>query len=476
MKKRTTKIVALVSAFCCAVGSFALFSNITGGAESTIPVYAEGNELFETELYVGSWCEPAATDEEFERYKELGFNVMYLMNKVQYNSNALVHYLEMGEKYGIKMILANGANRSSPTSLRYQTKYSLADYPAFYGIHACDEPQGDGTKRDETAPNYEPEVKATERTGWKEYNTIYDYMYAEYEYLEETYPGKYYSNVINFSPVVGGFGYGSFDAYVEHVLSKMDKEDRVLEYDKYPYSYDLRGGRGFRDSFHWNFFEMAKVSKEYEVGKRVFYYQQWFPYALRSQLSTQEITYQLYTAMCFGFNGFVAYKYASYWTDYNDIVDFTMNSAWGETELNYYNQKAFEEVKKFDHIYLNFANRWEGVLDVRGSECTDTFVTASLNRLTGEGVLTSHEGIEKITATHDTLVGAYKDGEGRNGYMITNQSYSLDRMTDTVSVKFKNANKALVIENGEQKTVTLENGQYTVRLAPGSGVFVIPVV
>ncbi|MBQ4269458.1 MAG: hypothetical protein IJB97_07425 [Clostridia bacterium] len=329
--------------------------------------------------------------------------------------------------------------------------------------------------RSGTAPNYKPEVEATEKTGWKEYNTIFDYMYAEYEYLEETYPDKYYSNVLNFSPEKGGFGHGSLNGYVTQVLSKMDKEDRVLEYDKYPYSYDQRLGKGFRNSFHWNFLEIAKVSKEYEVGKRVFYYQQWFPYALRSQLSTQEITYQFYTAMCFGINGFVAYKYASYWTDYNNLVDFTMNSAWGETELNYYNQTAIEEIKKFDYVYLNFADRWEGIIKVKGTEYSSPLVTPGLDRLTGEGVLASHEGIESIAATHDTLVGAFKDGDGRNGYMITNQSYSLDRMTDTVSVQFKNAKKALVVENGEQKTVELEKGKYTVQLAPGSGVFVIPV-
>ncbi len=475
MTKKAKKIISLTSAFFCAVGSLTLFPSVSGGAESALPVYADGNELFETELYLGAWCEPNGTDEAFERYKEIGFNVMYLMNKVQYNSSTLDHYLKMGEKHDVKMIIANGANRAAPTSLRYQTAFSLADYPAFYGIHACDEPQGDGTKRDETAPNYKPEVAATEKTGWKEYNTIYDYMYAEYEYLEETYPGKYYSNVLNFSPEKGGFGHGSMNAYVTHVLSKMDKEDRVLEYDKYPYSYDARMGNGFRDTFHWNFLETAKIAKEYEVGKRVFYYQQWFPYALRSQLSTQELTYQFYTAMCFGFNGFVAYKYASYWTDYNDIVDFTMNSAWGETELNYYNQMAFDEIKKFDHIYLNFADNWEGIIKVKGTEYSSPLLEKGLGRLTGEGVLSTHEGIESISASHDTLVGAYKDGDGRNGYMISNQSYSLDRMTDTVSVKFKNAKKALVIEKGEQKEVELVNGQYTVQLAPGSGVFVIPL-
>ena len=131
MQKKTKKIISLVSAFCCAAGSFAMFSSVFGGAESTLPVYADGDELFKTEFYLGAWCEPNGTDEAFERYKEVGFNVVYLMNEVPYNSSVLDHYLKMGEKHGIKMIIANGANRSSPTSLRYQTAYSLADYPAF---------------------------------------------------------------------------------------------------------------------------------------------------------------------------------------------------------------------------------------------------------------------------------------------------------------------------------------------------------
>ncbi|MBQ8685478.1 MAG: hypothetical protein IJ514_04865 [Clostridia bacterium] len=476
MKKRRVKQIALVAATTLASGYLGLFPSVSGGATATAPVYADGNELFKTEFFVGAWCEPNCTDEAFALYKQCGFNVMYLMDEVQPNTPALVKYLEMGEKHGIKMIVANGANRKSPTSLRYQTKFSLADYPAFYGIHTCDEPQGDGTKRDETAENYVPEVAATARTGGLAYNTIYDYMYAEYEYLEATYPDKYCAAVINFSPDVGGFGYGAMDAYKTHVLAKMDVEDRAIEFDKYPYCYDSRGGAGYLDSFLWNFYECAKIAKEYEVGKRVFYYQQWFPFALRSQLSAQEITYQLYTAMCFGFNGFVAYKYASYWRDYDDFKNFTMNSAWGQTELNYYNQAAFEEVKKFDYIYLNFADNWEGVMTVKGTEYSSPLLTPALNRLTGEHILASHEGIESVTATHDTLVGAYKDGEGRNGYMIANQSYSLDRMTDTVSVKFKNAAKALVVEKGEQKTVDLNDGVYTASIAAGSGVFVIPLV
>ncbi|MDY4895244.1 MAG: hypothetical protein SO532_05080 [Candidatus Borkfalkiaceae bacterium] len=475
MNEKMKKIISLAMTSFCVAGSLVMFSDVSGKAETIAPVYADGNEVFKTEFFLGAWCEPSATDESFEKYKDVGFNAMYLMNEVQYNSSALVRYLQMGKKHEIKMVIANGANRASPTSLRYQTKYSLADYPAFYGIHACDEPQGDGTKRDESAPNYKPEVEACEKTGGLAYNTIYDYMYAEYQYLNEMYPGKYYSSVLNFSPDKGGFGYGSMDAYAAKVLSGMKKEDRTIEFDKYPYTYDSRVGNGFRNELYWNFLNVANVAKEYEVGKRVFYYQQWFPYALRSQLSAQEITYQLYTAMCFGINGFVAYKYASYWTDYNDLVDFTMNSAWGETELNYYNQIALEEIKKFDNVYLNFADRWEGVLKVKGTEYSSPLMSAGLARLSGNGVLSSCDGIESISATHDTLVGAYKDGEGRNGYMITNQSYSLDRMTDTVSVTFKNAKNAIVIENGEQKTVELKNGTYVAELAPGAGAFIIPL-
>ena len=82
MNKKTVKKLSIVVATLCASGSLVYFSNVSGGAEGAIPVYADGNELFKTELYLGAWCEPEGTDEAFERYKEIGFNVMYLMNEV----------------------------------------------------------------------------------------------------------------------------------------------------------------------------------------------------------------------------------------------------------------------------------------------------------------------------------------------------------------------------------------------------------
>ena len=124
-----------------------------------------------------------------------------------------------------------------------------------------------------------------------------------------------------------------------------------------------------------------------------------------------------------------------------------MNSAWGETELNYYNQVALNEIKNFDYIYLNFADDWQGVMKVPGSEYTDGAM-GNFSYLTGEYVLDSYAGISAVSATQDTIIGVMKDKEGRDGYMLSNQSFTLDRRTDTVSVTFANATHALVVEKG----------------------------
>ena len=464
--RKLYKACALLSAFAIGGGSLGLFSDVKGSADVLPPAYTDGNEMFETEFFLGAWCEPELSDTEFEKYMDYGFNVMYFNNEVQYNTRRFLEYLKKCDEYGLKAIVASGGNRVTPTSLKYQ-KTSLAEYPAFYGICAIDEPLGDGSPREED------EIQATERTNWESHNTVYDYIYSEYEYLSETYPGKFFGAVINYGPDEGDFGYGSLDAYVTYVLSKIPQQDWLLEFDKYPYRVLRNGSFSLNDAYLWTLYRAEETSKELSVSRRIYYYQQWWPFAMREYLSAQEITYQLYSAMCFGVNGFTAYKYASYWADYNDFENFTMNSAWGETELNYYNQVALNEIKNFDYIYLNFADDWQGVMKVPGSEYTDGAM-GNFSYLTGEYVLDSYAGISAVTATQDTIIGVMKDKEGRDGYMLSNQSFTLDRRTDTVSVTFANATHALVVEKGEIRTAELTDGTYTVELEPGSGAFVIP--
>ena len=90
-------------------------------------------------------------------------------------------------------------------------------------------------------------------------------------------------------------------------------------------------------------------------------------------------------------------------------------------------------------------------------------------------MLSSYDGIASVTASQDTLIGVMKDSENRTGYMISNQAFTFNRKSDRVNIKFNGATKALLVENGDAREVTLENGVLDIEIGCGSGVFVIPV-
>ena len=68
-----------------------------------------------------------------------------------------------------------------------------------------------------------------------------------------------------------------------------------------------------------------------------------------------------------------------------------------------------------------------------------------------------------------------KDKEGRDGYMFTNQSDSLDRLSDKVTATFPGKTRAIVIEKGEWKEIALNANVLEMNIVPGGGIFVIPL-
>ena len=69
-----------------------------------------------------------------------------------------------------------------------------------------------------------------------------------------------------------------------------------------------------------------------------------------------------------------------------------------------------------------------------------------------------------------------KDEDGYDGFMIVNVTDPGKNLSESVTVTFKKASKAIVYVEGEEQTVELENGTYTFDLSSGEGVFVIPIV
>ena len=471
--KRVRKRLAVALA-AAAVAVSCLFATPVVAATGD-PVYPESTgggtvkeNLFNTELYLGAWCEPKPTDTQIEKYKGCGFNVMYVGNAFDYNSSGIEYVIRQATKHDLAVVINIGGNRTSPSSLRMQSETNdLWQYGNVYGVNVCDEPLGDASPKDT------PQVPASHKTGGLEHNTIYDYILNETNYILDKHADALFETVLAIGLEDGDFGYGSLEAYCEAVLSKLDAKDRVLAQDVYPYRVESGRPAPRQGLYLKKLVTQRQASDEYEVGKRMFYLQmEWDP-VYRETISAQEMTYQLYTAMSFGINGFVGYKYSGYWNAF-DATDICLRTYYGDTELMWYTQQALEEVKKIDHIYLQFADDWQGIMFFEGSENQSTVERANAGFKTGD-TLSSYAGLKGLTATQDTLVGIMKDGEGRDGYMITNQSYSLDRKTDRVRAEFNNATRAMLLDRGEVRTVDLTNGVLEADIAPGQGLFVIPL-
>ena len=84
--------------------------------------------------------------------------------------------------------------------------------------------------------------------------------------------------------------------------------------------------------------------------------------------------------------------------------------------------------------------------------------------------------IESVTATDETIIGCMKDKDGYDGFMIVNVTDPGLKLSDSVTVTFKKASKAIVYVHGKEQTIELKDGTYTFDLESGEGVFVIPIV
>ena len=72
-------------------------------------------------------------------------------------------------------------------------------------------------------------------------------------------------------------------------------------------------------------------------------------------------------------------------------------------------------------------------------------------------------------------IGCMKDADGYDGYWVVNATDPGQNKTNSVTVEFKQATKAIAYIQGEETEITLKDGKYTFELTSGDGVFVIPI-
>ena len=183
-----------------------------------------------------------------------------------------------------------------------------------------------------------------------------------------------------------------------------------------------------------------------------------------------DLRYQFYVDMAYGVQNFSYFTYTHSFIEGFGGGCVEREVSCKKTALYDWAQEINAELAKFDHVYLSFD--WNGTMPIVGTDNPDG---ENAHFMALKHSLTALECANKVTATQDTLVGQFKDADGNDGLIVTNYTDPLDLVDDVVSFEFKNANRALVYRGGERKIYEVKNGKLDIRLAPGEGVFVIPV-
>lgn len=431
----------------------------------------------------GGW-EGWITREAFQDYIDCGFTYLMAETDAPYDYNFmkqqsvsnfkdsdLYPYMELAEEMNIPVVVY--ANEL--TQMASSTDYRLTeDQKAFLAEMVADLSRykmfKGFTLRDE------PSIQHAKAFG------------AVKEYLDSLKSDLYYFT--SFLPIycddLSRFSTENTDnreaAYMDYVNAFSDAVGSFA-YDSYPLLSDPVQGTTYLDeTWFQNLRLVAENAKEkdYEAGITI----QSSAYGVhgaemmsahhREITSKADITFQLYTSLAYGMKYVNYFTYWEHWAPSERESFYTAMVVYPEdngqeaikTDAYYAVKAANEEIKKFDHVFLNFD--WEGTMALTAEGKN---LGAGL-KLAGDY---SSPRIATATATDDAIIGCMKDKDGYDGYMIVNATDPGKNLSNSVTVEFRKATKALAYVNGEEQTITLDNGKYTFELESGAGVFVIPI-
>ncbi len=301
----------------------------------------------------------------------------------------------------------------------------------------------------------------------------YDAIAVMNEWYEKNFPETEFQ--VNLLPTYSSlnqlFGMADTDqSYAEDYVGYFNDyvDTAVLSYDHYALSKSGTVNR-VSSTYLQNLEIFANEAKE--SGKPFYVFLQTLGHwDYRTMEYYRDIAWQVYTAMAYGASGAQTF---TYWTNLsngesekitNALVDRdgTKMPAW------YAMQEVISEVRAMEQVYMNFD--WQGVLPVVADEYAGNAMIELLY-----DPLPSHERISAVSSTADAVIGAFKDGEGRDGFMLSNITDPADETTAEVTITFNGAKKAVVYKKGRVLIYPLEDGTATFTLGSGEGQFVIPL-
>lgn len=198
-------------------------------------------------------------------------------------------------------------------------------------------------------------------------------------------------------------------------------------------------------------------------------------YTYYGAVSEQMMTYQLYAALAYGYNG-VAYFTYTQPSNQTDAEWFSNAAYMWEKQAD----GSFKAVKTATYDYIKNANA-EAIAMSRkivGYKWLGTTYSVGTSATCGIfGGTTSYNGgvLASVASSYDSYAGCMKNGNGEYGFMVVNADDPRNGRSNSVTLSFADGYTSVsYVENGETKTAALTNGAITLNIGAGKGIFVVP--
>lgn len=451
--KRKGKIAALLLALV--IGA-SMFAGCATEISEDYPEYADDKGI-----WIGGWDVPINTLEDYQMAKDMGLTHMFIDNMfAKKGTPEYLKQLEYCEQVGLKAIVGSdtslsGEGLGSPENVAIE-EFDYTQYPAVDMLNIWDEPGS--AHFGEVATRIEKQYAFYEKEG-KTAPTMY-------VNLDPAYHVSHQTNAVE----EGMRPYAQ--KFVNEVLTKV-KGRKIISTDIYPLMSSPDGSH-FSILATWlvNMETLKEVAVEADAEFMMFI-QNYSESTRREIMSKEDLSFQVYTDMAFGINGF------SYFTYRQSFLNFgggcvSKDESCTPFDNYYWAQTLNAEIAEWDHVFLAF-DKWKGVMTVNGTNNLEEYDEYNNDCFVLEHPVKKLDCAKSVTATEDTIIGQFEDKDGRSGLMVVNFNDPLDKITDTVSFTFENANRAMVYVGGKRKIYEVKDNKLTLDIGVGEGIFVIPL-
>jgi len=427
------------------------------------------------------------TDEHYKEVADAGFNSVLALYEGSAGTGANAQEtleiraakaeehamiaLPLAEKYGMKYYVRDwnlyGMSRKSETSYmqginspeqyRWAMDYIFPDncqyvkHSAYGGSFTFDEPSYD----------------EIEGIGY-----VVDAYFERMEELGIDEDNRY--PLVNLLPAHAGstaFGAHTYQEYVDKFVECVGKKTGYISYDHYPLMADGTEGAYVKSLYLYNLQLCADTAKREGLELHSFIQSKGDFTGMRDMVSTADFRFQMYSSMAFGVTDLIYYEYGGKENE-NDGRFSLFDLTKGTLNWTYNCAKTVNnEVHQFEDAYL--AYEYE---DVMYKSKDQTYENQNFLNLTHH--IDKHANCEIKSVTQDTLVTSFTSKEDNsNAFMLVNFSDPYYDQHDEVTLKFPNAKGILMYRMGQKVIAALPSSkEYTFKLTPGEGRFIIPLV